>query len=179
MRILVISCLGLMTLGTPAMAADESMQGASSPPRTYYDYRFPVDDDVTYDGDYRGRWVGTWYGNDGRTYSGEYRGRYYAPAPQAGVDYGAPPADAPLIHEHPRQWAAPSMPPPMVYRDYGYGYPAGGYAAGDYYYPAPMVTTIIIPPAAAPREWIEEKITYVPVRTRTWKPRAHRSAKAH
>jgi Ni/Co efflux regulator RcnB len=94
---------------------------------------------------YDGRWVGTWYGEDGRTYSGEYRGRYEGSVP----------------------------PPPSPH--WGYAPPAygqmmpGGYIAGGYYYPAPTVTTITVQPGTVTTTYVDEVVYTSP--RRTWKPR--------
>lgn len=113
--------------------------------------RLPYDASVPMAGDYDGRWVGTWYGNDGRTYSGEYRGRYQGSVPP-------PPVQAP-----PPPYRGAPMPPP----GYGYGYGYG--APGVYYAPPGTTTTIIIQPGVTTTTTYEE---VVPASRTRWKPRA-------
>lgn len=128
------------------------------PPYAAYDLRGPGDDGVTYDGGYSGRWVGTWYGDDGRVYSGEYRGEYQGEArgreraPASGPHW----SDAP---PPPSANAAPLPPagamPPHAALPYGYGYGYGyGYAA-----PA-VVTTVVQPAVVTTTTYIEEEVVY-------------------
>ncbi|MDF0542445.1 RcnB family protein [Sphingobium sp. H39-3-25] len=108
--------------------------------------RHDDDDRVTYNNEYDGRWVGTWYGDDGTSYSGEYRGRYEGTVP--------PPRDP--------HWAAASNVDQY-----------GGYFANGYYYPGPTVTTIVVQPATT-TSYVTEDVIY-PARIRSSKVRRSQS----
>lgn len=108
------------------------------------DYAY-ADDDVTYGGDYQGRWTGTWHGKDGTTYTGEYEGQYRETS--RGVTY-----DAPENHAHWSDQGAPAVP-------------AGGYVSNGWYYPAPTITTVTVQPATQ-----TTTTTYVTKRVRTARP---------
>jgi Ni/Co efflux regulator RcnB len=85
---------------------------------------------------YGGRWVGTWYGDDGRVYSGEYEGSYEGDV--RGADAGPPPPYHGGAHWGP--------PPPPAYRDGPGPYREPG-APGVYRYETgPGTTTIVIQP---------------------------------
>lgn len=109
------------------------------------------------DDGYQGRWVGTWYGDDGRVYNGEYEGSYEGVV--RGADAGPPPP-----HGRPH-WG----PPPPPQGPYGYG--PGRYGAapgGQVYYAGPGVTTIVIQPGTTTTRYVEEEVVTTP---RRWKPR--------
>lgn len=129
------------------MAIDKAEDGPRRgplPPRrpgaAYDDGYGYADDAVTTQNDYEGRWTGTWTTDDGRKVNGTYEGRFEGEVRGAGVDYDAPPyAGAP-------HW--------------GHGpvaaYPAGGYIANGYYYPAPIVTTVTVQPAVTTTTYVTE-----------------------
>jgi Ni/Co efflux regulator RcnB len=140
---------------------------AYAPPAPY-DMGGYGDDQVTYNGGYNGRWVGTWYGEDGRTYSGEYRGTYRGetpPRPARGAEYDAPPVARP-------HWSASAPGAPAL--DYGYG---TGYESAAYYAPGIVTTTTVVQPVTmTTTTYVEEEVTYSrPARKvhkakRVWKP---------
>jgi hypothetical protein len=104
---------------------------------------------VTTQNDYEGRWTGTWTTDDGRKVSGTYDGRFEGEVRGAGVDYAAPPYAAPHWGHGPGSVA-----------------PAGGYVAGGYYYPAPIVTTVTVQPAVT----TTTTTTYVTEKVRVGRP---------
>lgn len=132
-----------------ARRADVAWRDAPPQRALPYDYGHLPDEGVTWGGRYRepgysGTWTGTWTGADGRTYSGTWSGNYHGDARPAETE----------------------APPP--YLPYGVmlpAYPAGGYFAGGYYYPAPVVTTITVQPAVVTTtRFIEERVAPAPPR---------------
>lgn len=129
------------------------------------------DTGLTYNGGLSGRWVGTWYGDDGRVYSGEYRGSYdggNAPAPvpggrwkqsERGAGYDAPKHDG-KHHRHPH-WSDEAMAPYPYDPSYSSTYDAYGYGA-----PVIVTTTVYSKPVVTTTSYIEEKTVYTrkPVR---------------
>lgn len=115
-----------------------------------------VDDGVTSQNDYEGRWTGTWTTDDGRKVSGTYEGRFEGEVRGAGVEYDTPPYDG-LPH-----WSSSGM-----------GAPAGGYIANGYYYPAPIVTTVTVQPATT----TTTTTTYVTKKVRYLKPAPGRTVR--
>lgn len=107
------------------------------------DYAY-ADDDVTYGGDYQGRWTGTWHGKDGTTYTGEYEGQYRGTS--RGVTYDAP--------ENRSHWSDQGTP----------AVPTGGYVSNGWYYPAPTITTVTVQPAT------QTTTTYITERARPARP---------
>jgi len=119
-RATLISIL-LLTLTATAPSALAQDKGAATP---RLDYRMDGyrDEQLTHDSrgeDYRGRWVGTWYGADGTTYSGTYEG---------GFDASGQPAPAPAPAPH-------TEPDPA--------YIGSGKVVNGWYYPPPVVTTTV------------------------------------
>jgi hypothetical protein len=138
------------------MAIDKAEDGprrGPPPPRrpgaAYDDGYGYADDVVTTQNDYEGRWTGTWTTDDGRKVSGTYDGRFEGEVRGAGVDYAAPPYAAPHWGHGPGSVA-----------------PAGGYVAGGYYYPAPIVTTVTVQPAVT----TTTTTTYVTEKVRVGRP---------
>lgn len=91
---------------------------------------------------YAGRWVGTWYGDDGRVYEGEYRGSYEGIV--RGQDVAPPPP-----HGGPH-WGPP--PPPIAYPGTPYAgtttVTVSGPAGVRTYQTGPGTTTIVVEPCA-------------------------------
>lgn len=139
--------------GHEAGSADDR----SAPPLPY-EYGGAGDSGVTYGGGYSGRWVGTWYGDDGRVYSGEYRADNRGGTSLVGPVQGHWRGGA--GHPH---WSGEAMD------QYGYGPAYGGY----YGYGAPViVTTTVTQPTVTTRTYVEEKVVYERVAVK--KRRAHK-----
>jgi len=118
--LIAILLLPMTTLAHPAPAREKGAEAA--PPRLDYRMDGYSDEQLTYGSrgeDYRGRWVGTWYGADGTTYSGTYEG---------GFDPAAQPAGAPVPTTH-------TEPDPA--------YIGSGKVINGWYYPPPTVTTTV------------------------------------
>lgn len=132
--------------------------GPRGPGSVPYDMSVTSDDHVTYNGGTSGRWVGTWYGDDGRVYSGEYRGSYEGTV--SGEDHRKKKHRKDKRHRlHPDgeisggpHWS--DLPPPAPYPVDG---PHDGYYANGYYYPGTTVTTTVIEPECTKTT----KVTYV------------------
>lgn len=123
-------------------------KGDGAPP-VPYDMGSPSDDRLSNPDDYEGRWVGTWYGKDGRTYSGEYQGSYRRGTPLP------PPPDAP--------YAAPLSPPSAE------GVPPHPHSYTSVDPHTGMVTTVtVIPPVT--KTYVEEEVIYS-----TPAPRGHKT----
>lgn len=146
-RILLIAGIAV-ELAAPAMAADGASPGR--PPA-------PYDDSVTSNNEYRGHWVGTWHGEDGRVYSGDYEGSFHGTVNGADLN-------------------AQVLPPPWRGDRRGY-YPSPPYAegpAGGVYYVRPGVTTIIVQPATTTTTtYVDEEIVELPSRP------VHRTRRVH
>lgn len=122
--------IGLHALTAPAFAEDQAAPPAAP-------HRLPYDESVVSSNEYRGRWVGTWQGEDGRVYRGNYDGVYYGTV--NGVDIGP-------SHPH----SAPH------YRDDMDAYPEGV----QVYRTGPGTTTIVIRPGTVTTTTIyEETVT--------------------
>ncbi|MEO8723619.1 MAG: RcnB family protein [Sphingobium sp.] len=149
--------------------SDDRAEGRQLP----YEFDGYGDTGVTYNGGFGngsvgGRWVGTWYGDDGRVYSGEYRGSYQGDTATARQpegyyrsDRGAG-YDASRHHGH-MHWSDESMTP---YR-YGEGYSS---AYGYYGYGAPVIITTTVVSQPVVTTTIEEETIYTPAPVR----RAHK-----
>ncbi|CAN5129563.1 hypothetical protein BH10PSE12_BH10PSE12_12350 [soil metagenome] len=177
MRSLLIAGMaaGLACLGAPALAA-----GDPGPPPSHDDsdgYRDmhrpppPMSHPMGHDHDrydhyrndrpddadaYRGRWVGTWYGDDGRVYNGEYDGSYHDRTPP--TDMRAPPPP----HYGPHGMDAPPPRLPYDERVYQEG-------MGSYYYATPGGTTVIVQPGVITTTTVEEEVVYTRP-ARKWTP---------
>ncbi|MBB6124365.1 RcnB family protein [Sphingobium subterraneum] len=130
--------------------------GPRGPGPVPYDMSVTSDDHVTYNGGTSGRWVGTWYGDDGRVYSGEYRGRYDGTV--SGEDHGKKHKKRKRHHHDEEISGGPHWsdlpPPPEPMPADG---PHEGYYANGYYYPGTTVTTTVIEPNCTKTT----KVTYV------------------
>ena len=118
-----------------------------------YDLGGYDDDQVTYGGGYARRWVGTWYGDDGRVFTGEYR---RDGAPPRGAGYDTPPASG---RPH---WAEPyyHSAPPTAY-SYTTVAPYGV-----------VTTTTVIQPTVTTTTYVDEVVTYAAPRRRAHKAKA-------
>jgi Ni/Co efflux regulator RcnB len=129
----------------PAVAHAMPPPEAGPPPPP--GHRRPYDESVVSSNEYRGRWVGTWYGADGRVYSGDYDGAYQGTV--NGADMNPPP------HDRGPHWRDGGA--------YDYDNP------GNVYYVGPGVTTIVVQPAVTTTTtYYDEEV--IPVR-KAWKPR--------
>lgn len=120
-RATLISML-LLPLTATAPSALAQDKGAAAAPRLDYRMDGYRDEQLTHDSrgeDYRGRWVGTWYGADGTTYSGTYEGGFDANGLPA-------PTSAPAPHTEPDP-----------------AYIGSGKIVNGWYYPPPVVTTTV------------------------------------
>lgn len=151
-RALLLPFLPFGLAGALLSAAPASAQGAvQDAPLLSYQADAPRDDVLTENNRpayYSGRWVGTWYGSDGRSYSGEYHGRFEgtttlaAAAPTRPGAASASPRPAPGAPSAPLTQqpgvAPPGYRPPPDPALYGTGTIANGW-----YYPPAMITTTV------------------------------------
>lgn len=136
MRCLAVSAILLLLSPSAGTGAAARTTDGAPPPRLDYRLDGYQDSQVTYGSgtdSYSGRWVGTWYGADGRRYSGTYEGGF-----RGTVRKGGPlPADT----------ISPSPPPSRETADpalYGSGRVVDGW-----YYPPSVVTKTVIEYAPA------------------------------
>jgi hypothetical protein len=185
MRTLLIAAMatGLACTGAAAGAADQPAppshdggayhhdQSMPPPPMAQEGHRHGPDGAGPDDGAYHGRWVGTWYGDDGRVYSGEYDGSYHGitaeperrPPPryhgQPGIEGGH------MEGHHMGAGHGDGPPPPLPYDERVYRE-----APGSYYYRTPAGgTTVIVQPGVITTTTVEEEVIYTRP-ARKWTP---------
>lgn len=122
---------------------------------TPYDLAGYDDDQVTYGGGYSGRWVGTWYGDDGRVFSGEYRSDNRDGAPPRGAGYDSPPADGRPHWAESYHGSAPHAYSYTTMAPYGV-----------------VTTTTVIQPTVTTTTYVDEVVTYAAPRRKARKAKA-------
>lgn len=131
-----------------ASASDTNAQSTQPPPLPY-ELNGIASDDVTqnsHPGDYNGRWVGTWYGADGRTYHGDYQGRFSGPVTQKDQQPApaTPPQKATKSVTAPHSGTPAGSPPPTFNRPPPDPALIGtGAISNGWYYPPAIVTTTV------------------------------------